>query len=238
MPARRCLASLLAAAVALACLGAPAHAADESGMRQFQVEDALRRQGIVPERAARPARQPDAGGAASSAPVSASIGQQRTYCVRTCDGYYFAIGFARNKCQLAEHQSMCAASCGDAAMKLFAAPLTADENAGRTGPAIERAVDDTGSLYSAMPTAYAFKTADTSACACQSTSNGLPQIPISIDPTLRDGDIIVMADGLKVFRGKTVAPHADDDFVAVASAKSLPTVVRQQMLSLQNRISQ
>jgi hypothetical protein len=66
----------------------------------------------------------------------------------------------------------------------------------------------------------------------------LPQIPISIDPTLRNGDIVVMADGLKVFRGASVGPHADEDFVNVASAKSLPSVVREQMLSLQNRISE
>jgi hypothetical protein len=194
--------------------------------------------GIAPERAGRPRASGGGGGGASAAASSPSIGQQRTYCVRTCDGYYFAIGFARNKSQLAEHQSMCASSCGEAPMKLYAAPLSNGNDAGRGGPAIERAVDETGSLYTALATAFAFRTADSSACACQSTANGLPQIPISIDPTLRNGDIIVMADGLKVFRGGPTAPHKDEDFVNVASAKSLPTVVRQQMLSLQNRISE
>jgi len=161
--------------------------------------------------------------------------------VRTCDGYYFAIGFVRNKAQLSSHQQMCASSCGDAPMKLFAAPLDAGSGFSKVSgptPAIERATDDSGTLYSAMPTAYAFRDAENAACACKSTQTGLPQIPISIDPTLKNGDIIVMQDGLKVFRGGANNPHPDGDFVSVASAKALPTVVRQQMLSLEGRISQ
>ena len=61
---------------------------------------------------------------------------------------------------------------------------------------------------------------------------------MSIDPTLRNGDIIVTQDGLKVFRGAPTAPHVPDDFESVASAKSLPSVVRDEMLSLQGRISE
>jgi hypothetical protein len=222
----------LLASVVVAASGA--FAADESGMRQFSIEEGLRRQGIEPSRPGG-----NSAGPSMSRPAgSASIGQQRTYCVRTCDGYYFAIGFARNKGELAAHESMCAASCGTSPMKLYSSPVQGDRtNDGKTGPAIERAVDMTGQLYTAMPTAYAFKTADTAACACQTTANGLPQIPISIDPTLRNGDIVVAQDGLKVFRGGPDAPHVPEDFVSVASAKSLPTVVRQQMLSLQSRIA-
>ena len=158
--------------------------------------------------------------------------------MRTCDGYYFAIGFARNKAQLAEHQSMCASSCGDATMKLYTSPIEGDGVGRAAGPAIERAADEAAALYTAMPTAFAFRTAETATCACKSTANGLPQIPISIDPTLRNGDIVVTSDGLKVFRGTSGGPHNEEDFVSVASAKSLPSVVREQMLSLQSRISE
>jgi hypothetical protein len=233
MQAFRFLVPLLAMAGLAASLAGVAIAADESGARAFLLQDALKRQGL------RPAR-PATGDLVSNLSSSSALptGQQRTYCVRTCDGYYFAIGFARNKGQLAEHQAMCAASCGGLPMKLFTASVQHDDDAGRTGPAIERAIDSTGALYTALSTAYAFKTADTSSCACKTTLNGLPQIPISIDPTLRDGDIIVTQDGLKVFRGQTPGPHNEEDFISVASAKSLPTIVRQQMLSLQNRIAE
>jgi hypothetical protein len=61
---------------------------------------------------------------------------------------------------------------------------------------------------------------------------------MSIDPTLRNGDIIVTQDGLKVFRGNPVAPHAAEDFISIASAKSLPTIVRDQMMSLESRIAE
>src|SRR5436305_9611713 len=105
-------------------------------------------------------------------------------------------------------------------------------------PAIDRAADETGSLYSALTTAYAFRDAENAACACKGTPTGLPQIPISIDPTLRNGDIIVAQDGLKVFRGGSNNPHPDEDFVGVAGAKALPSIVRQEMLSLEGRISQ
>jgi hypothetical protein len=236
MPLPRTVA-MLAAAAAMAASGAvgPARGADESGMRQFMMQDALRRQGIDPNpQMSRPAAQAPQG----TASASPSIGQRRTYCVRTCDGYYYSIGFARNKAQLAEHQDMCASSCGDAAMKLYSAPVQSDDNAGHTGPAIERATDDGGALYTALPTAYAFKSAENSACACKSTANGLPQIPMSIDPTLKDGDIIVTQDGLKVFHGASPAPHSADDFVSIASAKSLSSVVRDEMLSLQSRIAE
>jgi hypothetical protein len=235
MSASRFLPAVLASIVWAAGAAGGAMAADDSGMHQFIIEEGLKRQGIQPSR---PGGGSFSGSSLSHPSGTVAIAQQRTYCVRTCDGYYFAIGFARNRGQLAEHESMCAASCGTAPMKLYSSPIQADQaNNGNTGPAIERAVDMGGELYTAMPTAYAFKTADTAACACQSTANGLPQIPISIDPTLRNGDIIVAQDGLKVFRGSPEAPHVAEDFVSVASAKSLPTIVRQQMLSLQNRIA-
>jgi hypothetical protein len=231
---------VLAAAVAAIAGGAAfearltgAHAADESGMHQFLMQEGLKRQGLAPRQAA-----PQSRSAFSTGPASVGIPQSRTYCVRSCDGYYFAIGFARNKAQLAEHQTMCTSSCGDAAMQLFTSPVEGNSSDGRSGPAIERAADQAGALYTALPTAFAFRTGETASCACKSTANGLPQIPISIDPTLRNGDIVVMADGLKVFRGASPGPHADGDFVNVASAKSLPSVVREQMLSLQNRISE
>ena len=86
-------------------------------------------------------------------------------------------------------------------------------------------------------TAYAFRDSENPACTCQSNARGLPQIPISVDPTLRNGDIVVMPDGLKVFRGAGNVPHPDTDFTSVASSKALSGVVRQQVLSLEQRIA-
>jgi hypothetical protein len=46
-----------------------------------------------------------------------------------------------------------------------------------------------------------------------------------------------MPDGLKVFRGSSEVPHQDSDFTSVASSKAIPGVVRQQLLSLEQRIA-
>ena len=230
------LPALAALMLALSSVGSAALAKDESGMFEF-LQQNLKKQ--APPQPVRPA---DTGPVVPRAvqpagPAVVSVPQSRTYCVRTCDGYYFSVGFARNAGQLEEQRGMCAASCGDAPMKLYSSALQGDGSNGSTGPAIERAADDAGSLYTALPTAYAFRNADNASCSCKSTTNGLPQIPISIDPTLRPGDIVVMPDGLKVFRGTAAAPHKDADFVSVASSKNLPAVVRQQMLSLQEHIA-
>jgi hypothetical protein len=132
---------------------------------------------------------------------------------------------------------MCESSCTGGQMALYTATVQNSGSNGNTKPAIETAVDKDGNVYTALPSAYAFRNGDNPACTCQATPRGLPQIPISLDPTLRNGDIVVMPDGLKVFRGDTATPHTDSDFTSVASSKSLPGVVRQEVLSLQQRIA-
>ena len=231
----RSLPALCVLALTVGLAGA-ALAKDTSGAFDFLLQEQQKSQGAVPARPAdtAPVVPRDVG---PSGPPVVSVPQSRTYCVRTCDGYYFAVGFARNQGQVGDQRAMCAASCGDAPMKLYTAVLDSAGSNGSMSPAIERAVDDAGSLYTALPTAYAFRNADNATCSCKSTASGLPQIPISIDPTLRPGDIVVMPDGLKVFRGAVGGPHKDADFVSVASSKALPAIIRQQMLSLQERIA-
>ncbi|WP_448951024.1 DUF2865 domain-containing protein [Labrys neptuniae] len=171
-----------------------------------------------------------------AAPVVSSP-KARGYCVRTCDGYYFATGFIRSPRDEEMQTSMCESSCQGGQMVLYTASGSNDGSNGNTKPAIESAVDKTGALYTALPTAYAFRDNENPACTCQSNARGLPQIPISVDPTLRNGDIVVMPDGLKVFRGSGEVPHPDTDFTSVASSKALSGVVRQQVLSLEQRIA-
>jgi Protein of unknown function (DUF2865) len=171
-----------------------------------------------------------------SAPV-VSKPRARGYCVRTCDGYYFSTGFIRSQADQDMQASMCDSSCTGGQMELYTAAVGNDGSNGNTKPAIETAQDQQGAVYTALPTAYAFRNGDNPACTCQGTARGLPQIQISLDPTLRNGDIVVLPDGLKVFRGANTTPHQDTDFTSVASSKAIPSVVRQEVLSLQQRIA-
>jgi hypothetical protein len=183
---------------------------------------------VAPQQNMRPAPR--------AAPV-VSTPRARGYCVRTCDGYYFSTGFIRSQGDQDMQTSMCESSCTGGQMALYTATVHNDGSNGNTKPAIESAVDAQGALYTAMPTAYAFRNGDNPACTCQGTARGLPQIQISLDPTLRNGDIVVMPDGLKVFHGANATPHADSDFTSVASSKAIPSVVRQEVLSLDQRIA-
>jgi len=183
-----------------------------------------------------PRQQPLQSRPSAPAPV-VNTARQRGYCVRTCDGYYFATGFIRSPRDQDMQASMCESSCTGAQMTLYTATVQNSGSNGNTKPAIETAVDKDGNVYTALPSAYAFRNGDNPACTCQATPRGLPQIPISLDPTLRDGDIVVMPDGLKVFHGDKATPHPDTDFTSVASSKSLPGVVRQEVLSLEQRIA-
>ncbi len=174
-------------------------------------------------------------------PQIASVPTQRTYCVRTCDGYYFAIGFVKNERDLAQHAAMCTSACTGAPTQLYTTPLVARDPAAEAGaapPAIEEAMDAMGQPYTALPTAYGFRNGFSAACTCQGVANGLPRIPLEADPTLRDGDVVVMADGLKVFKGQRDGPHNPEDFVPVSDGMSLSRIVREQILSLENRIAQ
>lgn len=217
-------------AVALSCGGAAA--GDNSGVYDFIYREKPRPFGINPFGFGRPQSNPWDEPLAPRIHSSAT----RTYCVRTCDGYYFAIGFPRTEHETSQHETMCTASCGGMEMRLYSSPVQSDDG---SASAIDRATDDTGALYTALPAAHAFKTKTASpTCSCQGTTGGLPQIPILADPTLRYGDIVVMADGLKIFRGSPGPLHQDADFVSVAGARDLSNAVRKYMLSLEGRIAE
>jgi hypothetical protein len=229
MTTKRLAASL---AVGFLLAGVAAGSA-QAGLFDFLFGPRQRPQPVAP-----PVQQQQQQQRPRSAPAPAvSVSRVRGYCVRTCDGYYFATGFIRNERDQDMQSTMCESSCTGGQMVLYTATVNNSDSNGNTKPAIESAVDVGGALYTALPTAYAFRNGENPSCSCQSTARGLPQIPISVDPTLRNGDIVVMPDGLKIFRGANSVPHEDSDFSSVASSKALAGVVRQQVLSLEQRIA-
>jgi Protein of unknown function (DUF2865) len=87
-----------------------------------------------------------------------SVKRYRTWCVRSCDGYYWPISFAATKDDFARDAAQCTSSCTSPA-QLYVHD-DADEN-------VDQMVDLTGNKYSEKTTSYAYRTALNASCQCR-----------------------------------------------------------------------
>jgi hypothetical protein len=115
--------------------------------------------------------------------ASYSGGGGQAYCVRTCDGRYFPISASDNQSRAASCNSFCPAS----------------ETKVVYGSNIDNAATDTGKSYSELPNAFRYRNEIVAGCTCNGKDQiGLAPVKIENDPTLRKGDIVVGADGMRV----------------------------------------
>lgn len=115
-----------------------------------------------------------------------SEGGGPAYCVRTCDGRYFPVAAAGNQSRAETCRSFCPAS----ETKVFY---------GRT---IDDAVSENGTDYSDLPNAFKYRSQLVAGCSCNGSDPvGLAKVDIRQDKTLRRGDLVATADGLKVVSG-------------------------------------
>lgn len=116
------------------------------------------------------------------APYYMGGGTYRTLCVRTCDGYYFPISFSTTSENFAQDAHSCQAMCPGAQAELY--------YYNNPGGAPETMMSITGAPYSALPTAFQYRTSLNPACTCRPpggyTVASLPTAPqetIVEDPT-------------------------------------------------------
>jgi hypothetical protein len=147
---------------------------------------------------------------------------ERHYCVRTCDGFYFPLS-ARGSASKAE---MCRVLCPAAPTEVYRLSGGADS--------IEDAVSERGRSYASLPTALAYRKALKPGCACAASGATRMSVPITQDPTLARGDIVVTPKGVHVFAGNGAFPHRDRDFVHYRSYRGLSREL-MTMLSLIDR---
>jgi hypothetical protein len=128
-----------------------------------------------------------------------STGGGVAFCVRTCDGRYFPMSGVSS----GQEEGRCAALCPAANTAVF------------RGGSIEHATDRAGASYADMPNAFLYRTKLTDACTC--TGNGplgLAAVPIEEDTSLQKGDIVMQADGPRIFAGaKGGVPYSPAAFV-------------------------
>jgi hypothetical protein len=149
------------------------------------------------------------------APPSRSIasGGGPAFCVRSCDGRYFPL--ARGN---ATPVQMCQAFCPASPTKVF------------FGSTIDSAMTTTGERYADSENAFAYRKALRADCTCNGRdAAGLAPVDLTLDTSLRAGDVIATTDGLVAYSGIKVGNNLTAEFTPVASYPGLTAEVRARL---------
>ena len=142
-----------------------------------------------------------------------SGGSGPAFCVRSCDGRYFPL--ARGN---ATPVQMCQAFCPATLTKVF------------FGSSIDSASSSTGERYADSENAYAYRKALRADCTCNGRdSAGLAPVDLTLDTSLRPGDVIATATGLVAYSGVKVGVNQTAEFTPVASYPGLTPDVRARL---------
>jgi Protein of unknown function (DUF2865) len=143
----------------------------------------------------------------------ASGGSGPAFCVRSCDGRYFPL--ARGN---ATPVQMCQAFCPASPIKVF------------FGSSIDSASSSTGERYVDSENAFAYRKALRPDCTCNGRdSAGLAPVDLTLDTSLRPGDVIATTTGLVAYSGIKVGVNQTAEFTPVASYPGLTPEVRARL---------
>jgi hypothetical protein len=141
-----------------------------------------------------------------------SGGSGPAFCVRSCDGRYFPLT-ARN----ASPAQLCQAFCPASPTKVF------------FGGNIDGASSASGERYADSENAFAYRKALRADCTCNGrNSAGLAPVDLSLDNSLRAGDVVATSDGLVAYSGVRADGQAGD-FTPIASYPGLTAAVRARL---------
>ncbi|QUS38207.1 DUF2865 domain-containing protein [Tardiphaga alba] len=144
---------------------------------------------------------------------SAGGGSGAAFCVRTCDGKYFPL--TRGGASPAQ---MCQAFCPASTTKVF------------FGSNIDYAASSTGERYADMPNAFAYRKALKADCTCNGRDPaGLAPVDLTLDTSLRPGDVVATTNGLVAFNGMRTGNTQAAEFTPVASYPGLTSDVRARL---------
>jgi hypothetical protein len=149
--------------------------------------------------------------------ASAAFGYGKPVCVKLCDGSFFPT------VSVTGGDAACAAQCPDAPTALYTMP--ADR--------IEDAVSTAGALYSKLPVAKRYQTSFESTCTCHRDSIASRANEILRDNTLRKGDVVMTANGFRVYEGGGYGPSSAEDFVSVAKAVGVSKEERATLTAME-----
>jgi Protein of unknown function (DUF2865) len=140
------------------------------------------------------------------APAPRVAGYGPSFCVRSCDGKYFPLTMRGN----ATPVQTCEAFCPASATKVF------------YGSHIDSATASNGERYADSENAFAYRKALRADCTCNGRSpSGLAPVDLTLDTSLRSGDVVATADGLVAYTGVRLGADQTAEFTPVASYPGL-----------------
>jgi hypothetical protein len=143
----------------------------------------------------------------------AASGSGPAFCVRSCDGRYFPLT-ARS----ASPVQMCQAFCPASPTKVF------------NGSNIDAASSANGERYADSENAFAYRKAMRADCTCNGRDPaGLAPVDLTLDTSLRPGDVIATTSGLVAYSGVKVGDGQTAEFTPVASYPGLTAEVRARL---------
>jgi len=144
-------------------------------------------------------------------PVVAGSGL--AFCVRSCDGKYFPMMRAA-----ASPAQMCQAFCPASPTTVF------------FGSGIDSAHSSNGERYADSENAFAYRKALRADCTCDGRDPvGLAPIDLTLDPSLRPGDVVATTDGLVAYSGVRIGSDQTAEFTPVASYPGLSDDLRARL---------
>ncbi len=146
-------------------------------------------------------------------PRQVTSGGGPAFCVRSCDGRYFPL--ARGN---ATPVQMCQAFCPASPTKVF------------FGSNIDGATSASGERYADSENAFAYRKALRADCTCNGRdAAGLAPVDLTLDTSLRAGDVIATTNGLVAYSGIKVGNNQTAEFTPVASYPGLTAEVRARL---------
>jgi hypothetical protein len=147
-------------------------------------------------------------------PISGGYARSTGHCVRLCDGKHFPVHGRGEMSPTA----MCQAFCPASVTKVF------------FGSQVDRAISMDGERYSDLANAYAYRKKLTGACTCNGREPaGLAPVDITLDTTLRQGDVVATTTGLVAFSGGRGGGTQAEDFTPVANYPGLTATTRARL---------
>lgn len=148
-------------------------------------------------------------------------GTYRTVCVRTCDGAYFPISFATVPARFPDDEKSCKALCPAAEAALYAYR--------NPGEDMNAAVSTSGQPYSALPTAFKFRSEFNPSCSCKAAGQSWADALKSADDKAaveQQGDIIVTEESARKMQqqrlGKAAPANAKKGSAPAPTTTSAP----------------